>query len=187
MSLSLLKEIIGHIKSSACPTDVVPPCLFKEIYETIGPNIQIIMNSSLASGVVPANFKHAVVKPLIKKPNLDTSALSNFRPISQLPFLLKFLEKVVLLQLQSFLGTYDILEVFQSGFKALHSTESVLLKVFNNLLLATDWGFCHSYAFRSHSCIQHDNASLFCGVLQGFKDIKSWIALNFLMRASLKF
>ncbi len=108
--------------------------------QTIGPNFQIIMNSSLTSGVVPANFKHAVVKPLIKKPILDTSVLSNFRPISQLQFFSKILEKVVLLQLQSFLDTHGILEVFQTDFKVLHSTESALLKVFNNLLLASDSG-----------------------------------------------
>ncbi len=61
VSLSQLKEIIGHMKSSTYPTNVVPPCFFKEICETIGPNIQTIINSSLASGVVPATFTHAVV------------------------------------------------------------------------------------------------------------------------------
>ena len=52
----------------------------------------------------------------------------------------KILEKVVLSQLQSFLTVHAIHEVFQSGFKALHSTESALLKVFNDLLLTTDAG-----------------------------------------------
>ena len=118
------------MKPSGCPTDVVPSLLFKEIFETIGPNIQMILNSSLASGVVPATFKHAVVQPLIKKSKLDTSVLSNFRPISKLLFLANlFLEKGVTTQLQFFLDTYHILEVFQSGFKALHSTESALLRV----------------------------------------------------------
>lgn len=37
----------------------------------------------------------------IKKPNLDPLILSNFRPVSKLSFLLKILEKIVSVQLQS--------------------------------------------------------------------------------------
>lgn len=50
----------------------------------------------------------------------------------------KILEKVVYAQLMSFLD--DLLEVFQSGFKTLHSTESALLRGFNDILLANDSG-----------------------------------------------
>ncbi|MBN3306707.1 RCL1 protein, partial [Amia calva] len=42
----------------------------------------------------------------------------------------------------AFLTDHNILEVFQSGFKTLHSTESALFKVFNNIFLATDSGDC---------------------------------------------
>lgn len=54
---------------------MAPLCTLKEVFETIGPKIQAIINSSLACGVVPPHFKHAVVKPPSEKPNLDTSAL----------------------------------------------------------------------------------------------------------------
>ncbi len=77
---------------------------------------------------------------MLKKENLDKSVLCNYRPISKLPFLAKILEKSVLIQLESFLDDNDICEVFQSGFKKHHSTETVLLKVFNDICLATDQG-----------------------------------------------
>ncbi len=50
------------------------------------------------------------------------------------------MEKVLLAQLQSFLSENSINEVFQSGFKALHSTESALLRVLNDIFLTTDSG-----------------------------------------------
>ena len=54
--------------------------------------------------------------------------------------MIKILEKIVLIQLQLFLDSHCILEVFQSGFKAFQRTESALLKVFNDLLIAADTG-----------------------------------------------
>ena len=61
------------------------------------------MNNSLISGYVPNSFKIAVIKPYLKKPNLDPDNLDNYRPISNLPFLSKILEKIVAKQLTSFL------------------------------------------------------------------------------------
>ena len=60
--------------------------------------------------MVPDNFKHAVVQPLIKKPGLDPAALAKISTIS---------EKIVHCQLMAFLNNLGILEVFQSGFKSL--------------------------------------------------------------------
>ena len=67
--------------------------------------ITMITNTSLTTGIVPDCFKSAIVKPLLKKPGLDVNDLKNFRPVSNLPFLSKILEKVVLAQLESHLET----------------------------------------------------------------------------------
>lgn len=48
------------------------------------------------------------------------------------------MEKVVSTQLQPFLEKNSVLEVFQSGFRAKHSTESAPLIVYNDILLTVD-------------------------------------------------
>uniref|UniRef100_H2V030 Troponin I type 2a (skeletal, fast), tandem duplicate 1 n=1 Tax=Takifugu rubripes TaxID=31033 RepID=H2V030_TAKRU len=52
------------------------------------------IDGSLVTGYVPCSYKVAVIKPLLKKTSLDPDVLANYRPISNLPFISKELEKV---------------------------------------------------------------------------------------------
>ena len=60
--------------------------------------------------------------------------------MSNLLFLYKVIEKVIAEQLTAHMLNHDIFEEFQSAYKANHSTETMLLKVFNDIMLNLDSG-----------------------------------------------
>ena len=89
--------VIMKMKNKHCKLDIIPTSILKQILEACLPAITQIVNLSLTNGEFCKDWKVAVVKPLLNKPGLDPVG-ENYRPISNLPFISKLVEKCMLKQ-----------------------------------------------------------------------------------------
>ena len=97
-----------------------------------------MINVSLSSGQFTRSFSHALVKPLLKKPNAHCEILKNYRPVSNLTFLSKILEKVVAHRWFTYMSENGLHEKMQSAYRTAHRTESALIRVQNDILRQLD-------------------------------------------------
>ena len=135
-----VKECIPISAPKSCELDPIPSKLLFECLYSIFPSLTDLFSSSFASGIFPQCFKSALVTPILKKKCLDHNDLNNKRLISNLCFIAKILEKLVLSQVSSYLNSHNIYNVCQSAYRPGHSTDTALLKVVNDLFLSLNKG-----------------------------------------------
>ena len=116
-------------------SDPFPTKLLMNHLEAIIDTILHIVNLSLTTGVFPTSCKSSIVIPLIKKTGLDCEVLKNYRPVSNLSFLSKIIEKNISVRILQHITDNDIIDGFQSAYKAGHSCETALLRVYNDIVI----------------------------------------------------
>ena len=70
-----VNKILKNLSKKTCSLDVVPTWLIIECADSLTPAITSIVNCSLESGEMPVDLKKAIVKPLLKKADLDRECL----------------------------------------------------------------------------------------------------------------
>ena len=135
-SFTCLSEVLDLMLSSKSSSHIDPLLLslFHKLAFILTPFILNIINISLLSGIVPSSLKHAIIKPFLKKPGLDIECLSTYRPISQLPFINKILERIVSKQLINYLNANSLFDTRQSAYRKFHSPETLLLSILDDFL-----------------------------------------------------
>ena len=139
-TVSEIINLLNKTPAKSCELDPIPTWLLKRLSSYIAPVICHICNLSLQSGVFPAQLKQARVLPLLKKSNMDPDIASSYRPISNLPYISKLVERVVTRRFTAHCSAFNLLPTHQSAYRPFHSTETALLSVHNNLVRSIDNG-----------------------------------------------
>ena len=129
-------KIIGEMSPKSCELDAIPSSLLKWLVTDLAPTMTKLVNTSLTTGRFASNWKTLIIRPLLKKLRLEL-LLANYRPVSNLSFISKLVEKCVLKQFIQHCDDQNLIPVYQSAYRSRYSTEMALVKITNNIL----WSF----------------------------------------------
>jgi hypothetical protein len=132
-------EIINTVKSmksNACGIDEISAFFIKCSISATARIFAEIVNASLKSGYFPSRWKKARIKPIPKI--TDPINATDFRPISLLIAFSKIIEKIVAKQMKEYLIENNLLDKYQSAYRALHSTTTALIDITDNIYKSMD-------------------------------------------------
>ena len=135
---SEILEIIKEHGFRCSFADPVPDSVLNDNIELLLPIWTSLVNLSLLLGSVDGLLKQADVVPLLKAVGIDYTKHKNFRPVSNLQFLGKLIERVVAKRLKAHMVRNNLETSNQYGYKKGHNTETILLKITNDILIASD-------------------------------------------------
>ena len=107
-----------------------------ECLDSIIPSLTDLFNYSLASGIFPQCIKSAHVTPTMKKRCIVLNDLDDYRLVSNLYFIPKILQRLVLSKASSYIDSHNLYNYFQSAYRLGHNTETALPKDCNDLSLS---------------------------------------------------
>jgi hypothetical protein len=133
--LTAIRELKSNYSAGG---DELPPIFIKMIGTQLCDPLSTLFNRCLMEGVLPADWKEAIVIPLFKKGR--KFLVENYRPISLTSVISKIMERVIRKILVGFLEENLLLSNAQHGFRSKRSTTSALLSSLFEWLSAVDRG-----------------------------------------------
>jgi len=108
-----VRQLIMQSPTKSAALDPIPTFLVKELVDVLLPYVTAMVNASLREGRLLPSQKHAVVTPLLKKSGLDADELKNYRPVSNLTFISKLVERAVASRLAHYLNAHGLMPQLQ--------------------------------------------------------------------------
>jgi len=133
-------KVITAAPSKSCELDPIPTDILRQFLPVLLPYITKMCNASLKQGILPTTQRSTIVTPRLKKAGSDPADVRDYRPISNLTFMSKVVERLVCRQLVAYLEQNGLLPDLQSAYRRCRLTETAVLKVVADLFTAADRG-----------------------------------------------
>ena len=128
-----IENIIFQMNTTSCELDPISTKILKQVINVLLGDITRLINLCLRESHFPRHWKSAIVRPLLKKINLDR-ILKSYRPVSNLSFLSKLLEKCALQQLINHCDNFSLQPDYQSAYRTGYSCDTYNIKIVNDIL-----------------------------------------------------
>jgi hypothetical protein len=126
-------KLIEGLDSSSGPGCAMISCkVIKASSRRLAPIITAMFNKSIENGVIPLDWKTAVVTPLYKNKG-QAEDINNYRGISVIPPIAKIFEKILATQIVEHLERNCIVTNDQHGFRSAHSCETALHQILSRM------------------------------------------------------
>jgi exonuclease III len=127
-------DIIMKSENKQSMLDPMPMWLLKKCLGVLIDFIVLFLNASLSKGHIPLHLKCAQVTPILKKQDGDPDDEKNYRPISNLPYLAKLLEKIVSRRITAHINENSLWPKYQSAYRRHHSTETSVVRLLSDIV-----------------------------------------------------
>ena len=130
-----IKKLVLNAPNKTCDSDPIPTKIAKDCINELLTTISNMVNLSPSSGHFPDIRKEGLVRPKLKKVNMDLIR-KNYQPVSNLVFVSKITEKVAALQISDHVSSNQMLTEFQSAYRKYHGRKTALLRMCNHILVS---------------------------------------------------
>ena len=145
----MVKEIKNLRTDCSAGYDNLPVSLIKPIADHLASPLTHIINTGIAENTFHQQWKIGKVTPIPKTEQSTTP--DQFRPVTVLPILSKIFERLMAKQIVDYIDQHQIYKQTQSGFRKRHSTETLLMKIRDDIVGAMNKGEVTLVAFLDYS------------------------------------
>ena len=131
--VKLLKDLNSEKTSGS---DEKSARALKDCVNEVGDELVSLFSVSFAQGIIPEEWRHAIITPVYKGKNKNRSKTESYRPISLTSVNCKLMEHIIHSHIMKHLDKNQTLSERQYGFRKFCSCETQLLETINNISLS---------------------------------------------------